>query len=117
MQLSKEEYARKRIHNGYRCTLKIPSLGFTVRHHSASLVMPNSYPRGGIFNQHLIIIKDSYGLQDGRFPCIQSRSLNPPFGTDIYKLCFAPPASVLSPVEGSVTDFTSLALRFRDWSW
>ena len=33
-----------------RCELKIPSLGITVRHHSASLVMPNSYPRDGIFN-------------------------------------------------------------------
>ena len=28
-----------------RCELKIPSLGITVRHHSASLVMPNIYPR------------------------------------------------------------------------
>ena len=33
-----------------RCELKIQSLGITVRHLSASLVMPNSYP-DGIFNQ------------------------------------------------------------------
>ena len=43
-----------------RCELKIPPLGITVRHHSASLMMPNSYLRDGIFNQHLTIIKDSY---------------------------------------------------------
>ena len=45
-----------------RCKLKILSLGITVRHHSARLVMPNSYPRDGIFNQHLTTIKDSYIL-------------------------------------------------------
>ena len=44
----------------FRCKLKIPLLGIIVRHHSASLVMPNSYPRGGIFNPHLTTIKDSY---------------------------------------------------------
>ena len=41
-----------------RCELKIPSLGITVRHHSAGLV--NSYPRAGIFNPHLKSINDSY---------------------------------------------------------
>ena len=45
-----------------RCELKIPSLGITVRHHSASPVMPNSYPRDGIFNQYLTSIKDSYNF-------------------------------------------------------
>ena len=45
-----------------RCEFKIPSLGITVRHHSASLVMPNSYPRDGIFNPNLTTIKDSYIL-------------------------------------------------------
>ena len=44
-----------------RCELKILSLRITVRH-SASLVMPNSYPRDGIFNSHLSTIKDSYSL-------------------------------------------------------
>ena len=43
-----------------RCELKIPSLGMTVRYNSASLVMPTSYPRDGIFNPHLKTIKDSY---------------------------------------------------------
>ena len=32
----------------------------TVRHHWASLVMPNSYPSNGIFNPHLTPMKDSY---------------------------------------------------------
>ena len=45
-----------------RCELKIPSLGITVRHHSASLLLPNSYPQDGIFNLHLTAIKDSYNL-------------------------------------------------------
>ena len=43
-----------------RFELKITSLGITVRHHSARLVMPNSYPRNGIFNPNLMAIKDSY---------------------------------------------------------
>ena len=45
-----------------RCELKIPLLGITVRHHEESLVMPNSYPRDGIFNPHLTTVKDSYIL-------------------------------------------------------
>ena len=45
------------------CELKIPSLGITVRHHSASLVLPN--PRDEIFNSHLTIIKDSYMVIGG----------------------------------------------------
>ena len=45
-----------------RYEFKIPSLGITVRHHSASLVMPNSYPRDEIFNPYLTTIKDSYIL-------------------------------------------------------
>ena len=62
MQLSKEEYARKRIHNGSSVQIDKCVAGETVRHHSASLVMSNSYPRDGIFNQHLTTIKDSYIL-------------------------------------------------------
>ena len=46
MQLSKEEYARSRIHNGYSVQI--------------DLVMPNSYPRDGMLSQHLTTIKDSY---------------------------------------------------------
>ena len=49
MQLSKEEYARKRICNGFRFELKIPSLGMLDR-----------YPRDRIFNPNLTAIKDSY---------------------------------------------------------
>ena len=45
-----------------RCELKILSLRITVRHHSASLVMPNSYPRDENSNPHLRTIKDSYNL-------------------------------------------------------
>ena len=41
------------------CELKIPSLRIIVRHHSASLAMPKSYPRNIIFNPHLTAIKDS----------------------------------------------------------
>ena len=41
------------------CELKILSLGITVRHHLAGLVMPNSYPRDGIIYLHLTIIIDS----------------------------------------------------------
>ena len=44
-----------------RCKLKIPSL-VTIRHHSASLVMPNSYPHNGIINQHLTTIAEIFFL-------------------------------------------------------
>ena len=63
MQLSKAEYARKRIHNGSSVQTENSVTRVTVRHHSTSLVMPNSYPDDGIFNQHLTTIKDSYNLQ------------------------------------------------------
>ena len=62
MQLSKEEYARKRIHNDSSVQIENSITRVTVRHRSASLVMPKSYPRDGIFNQHLTTIKDSYNL-------------------------------------------------------
>ena len=65
MQLSKEEYARKRIHNGSSLQIENSVTRVTVRHHSASLVMPNSYPRDRIINQHLTTIKDSYLLARG----------------------------------------------------
>ena len=45
-----------------RCDWKILSPGITVWHHSASLLMPNSYPHDGIFNPHLTTITDSYIL-------------------------------------------------------
>ena len=60
MQLTKEEYAGKRIGNGRSVRIENPSLRITVRHHEACLVMPNSYPDDGIFNLHFTTIKDSY---------------------------------------------------------
>ena len=60
MQLLKEEFARKRIHNGSSVQIENAVTQVTVRHHSASLVKLNSYPGDGIFNQHLTTIKDSY---------------------------------------------------------
>ena len=48
------------------CELKIPLLGITVQRHLASLMMPNSYPRDGIFSPHLTTIKDSYSLDQSR---------------------------------------------------
>ena len=57
MQLSKKEYARKRIYNGS-----------SVRIENSSRMMPNSYPCDGIFNQHLTTIKDSYILAWDRKP-------------------------------------------------
>ena len=59
MRLRRESMQEKESRMVVRCELKIPTLGITVRLHSASLVMSNSY---GIFSQHLTIIKDSYIL-------------------------------------------------------
>ena len=62
MQFSKKGMQEKEYIMVVRSELKIQSLGITVRHHSASLWMPNSYPRDRIFNPHLTTIKDSYIL-------------------------------------------------------
>ena len=60
MQLSKKEYARKRIHNPFfGANRKFRHSGKCSASRGCR-VMPNSYPRDGIFNQHLTIIKDSY---------------------------------------------------------
>ena len=64
MRLSKEEYARKRIHNG--CLVRIENKA-TTDNYSVSLVMPNSYPRDGIFNPHLTTIKNSYSLTQATY--------------------------------------------------
>ena len=56
MQLSKEEYARKRTHNG--CLVQIESP--VTQDNSASLAMLNSYRRDRIFNPQLTAIKNSY---------------------------------------------------------
>ena len=59
MQWSKEEYARKRTHNG--CLVQIESpVTQDVWHHSASFLMLNSYRRDRIFNTQLTAIKNSY---------------------------------------------------------
>ena len=54
MQLSKEEYARKRIHNGSSVQIENSVTQVTTRR-----VKPNSYPRENNFSQHLTTIKDS----------------------------------------------------------
>ena len=64
MQLSKEEYARKRIHNGCLVRIENPDTQENCSHHSASLTMTNSYPRDRIFNPHLTAIKDSYNKEN-----------------------------------------------------
>ena len=58
MQSSKEEYARKRIHNG--CSVRIENSVTRDNCSPASLLMPNSYPPDIMFNPHLTAIKDSY---------------------------------------------------------
>ena len=60
MQLSKAEYARKSIHNACEVQIENSVTRVTARHHLASLLMPNSYPRDRILNHHLSTIKDSY---------------------------------------------------------
>ena len=57
MQLSKEEYARKRIHKNCLVQIESPVTHVGVRHHSASLAMLNSYRRDRIFNPQLTAIK------------------------------------------------------------
>ena len=47
---------------GVWCGLKNLSLGITVRHHSASLVMPISDPRDRFFYPHHTPMKDTYYL-------------------------------------------------------
>ena len=42
------------------CKSKVSSLRITVRHHSASLAMLNSYRRDRIFNPQITAIKNSY---------------------------------------------------------
>ena len=46
------------------CKLKVPSLRITVRHHSASLAILNSYRRDIIFNPQLTAIKNSYNKEN-----------------------------------------------------
>ena len=67
MQLLKEEYARKRIHNGCFVQIESLSLRITVQHHSASLVMLNNYRRERIFNPQLTAITNSYKKENVMF--------------------------------------------------
>ena len=48
---------------------KNPSLGITVCHHSASLVMPNGDPRYGLLYPTLTFKIDSYKLLKDNAPC------------------------------------------------
>ena len=57
-----------------RFELRFPSLGIIVRQHSASLMMPNSYPRDGIFNLNLTTIKDLHNVDSS--PQDRSRVIN-----------------------------------------
>ena len=66
MLLSKEEFARKRIH--IACSVRTEN-SVTWDNCLASLVMPNAYPRDGIFNPPITIIKDSYILIAVHVPC------------------------------------------------
>ena len=51
---------KKTIPNSCSVRIENSVTRVTVRHRSASLMMPNSYPRDRIFNTHLETIKDSY---------------------------------------------------------
>ena len=57
MLLSKNEYARKRIHNG--CSVRIENF-VTQDNCPASLGKPNSYTYDRTFNPHLTDIKDPH---------------------------------------------------------
>ena len=57
-----ESYARNRIYHGCEGQIENLSLGITVWHQSASLVMPDSNPRDGFFHLPLIPMIDSYIL-------------------------------------------------------
>ena len=56
-----------------KCGQKNQSLGTTVRHHSASLMMPNSESRDGCFYPHLIPMKNTSTFS---FACRLDESLS-----------------------------------------
>ena len=59
-----ERYARRRIYYGCEGQIeKNPSLGITVWHHSASLVMSDSNPRDRFFYLPLTPMIDSYNMR------------------------------------------------------
>ena len=57
-----KRYARKSIYHGCMVWIEKLSLEITVRHHSASLVMPISDPRDRFFYPHHTPMKDTYIL-------------------------------------------------------
>ena len=50
------------MHTGSSVRIENSVTRIIVWHHTASLVIPNSYPRDGIFNPHLRTFKDSYSF-------------------------------------------------------
>ena len=58
----KHWWARKRIHLSCGGRIENPSLGITVCHHSASLVMPKGDPRDEFSYPTLTLMIDSYNL-------------------------------------------------------
>ena len=57
-----QKVCNKRIYHGCIMWIENPSLGITIRHHSASIVMPISDPRDRFFYQHHTAKKDAYNL-------------------------------------------------------
>ena len=51
---------QEKIHNGCSVRIENSATRVTIRHYSASFVMPNSYPRDEMFNPHITHMKDSY---------------------------------------------------------
>ena len=64
MQLSKEEYARKRIHNGCLMQIESPVTQDNCSASLGNLAMLNSYRRDRIFNPQLTAIKNSYNKEN-----------------------------------------------------
>ena len=53
--------------------IKYISHRITVRHHEASLVMPNSGPPDGLFYSHPILMKDAYNFIYPFMTCVSTR--------------------------------------------
>ena len=58
--------ARKSIYHGCMVWIENLSLGITVRHHEACLVMPISDPRDRFFYPHHTSMKDTYNTKQPR---------------------------------------------------
>ena len=66
-----KRYARKSIYHVCMVWIEKSVTRVTVRHHSASLVMPNSDPRDRFFYPHHTPMKDIYNLQH-QYPKVPS---------------------------------------------